>query len=87
MNVAMRTTVTLEPDADAIVRRLMRDRRLNFRQALNEAIRAGARRPGAGRPFRTRTFDMGSPALPLDKALRLAADLEDEELIPKLAAR
>jgi len=83
----MRTTVTLEPDADTIVRRLMRDRGLSFKQALNEAIRAGAQRASPHRAFRTRTFDMGPPAIPLDKALRLAADLEDEELIRKLAAR
>ncbi len=82
----MRTTVTLEPDADAIVRRLMRDRGLTFKQALNEAIRASASRPGR-RPFRTRTFAMGPSALPMDKALRLAAELEDEELLRKLAAR
>ncbi len=83
----MRTTVTLEPDADAIVRRLMRDRGLTFKQALNEAIRAAGPRPGGTRAFRTRTFDMGPSALPLDKALRLAADLEDDDLIRKLAAR
>lgn len=82
-----RTTVTLEPDVDAVVRRLMRQRRLTFKQALNEAIRAGARRTAPRSAFRTRTFDMGPPALPLDKALRLAADLEDEELIRKIAAR
>jgi hypothetical protein len=83
----VRTTVTLDPDTDAIVRRLMRDRRLSFKAALNEAIRAGVRRDGQGRKFRTRTFDMGPPALPLDKALRLAAELEDEELVRKLAVR
>lgn len=83
----MRTTVSLEPDVDAIVRRLMRDRGLSFKQALNEAIRAGARRPGTRRKFESPAFDMGAPAIPLDKALRLAADLEDEELIRKLAAR
>ncbi len=82
----MRTTVTLEPDVDAIVRRLMRSRGLTFKQALNEAIRAGARQRRRS-TFRTPTFDMGPPALPLDKALRLAADLEDEELIRKLATR
>jgi hypothetical protein len=83
----MRTTVTLEPEAEAVVRRLMRERGLSFKQALNEAIRAGARPPGQRPAFSTRTFDMGAPAIPLDKALRLAADLEDEELIRKLAAR
>ncbi|HET7676465.1 MAG TPA: hypothetical protein VFK38_01280 [Candidatus Limnocylindrales bacterium] len=82
----MRTTVTLEPDADAIVRRLMRERGLSFKQALNEAIRASVTRP-AKRRFRTRTFAMGPAALPLDKALRLAAELEDEGSLRKIAAR
>lgn len=82
----MRTTVTLEPDVDAIVRRLMRERGLTFKQAVNEAIRAAA--PGPARaPFETPVYDLGSSALPVDKALRLAAELEDEELIRKLASR
>jgi hypothetical protein len=83
----MRTTITLEPDTDALVRRLMRERGLSFKQAVNEAIRAGA--PGAGRrrTFRTPTFDMGRPAVPVEHALRLAGELEDEELVRKLAAR
>jgi len=83
----MRTTVTLEPDTDAIVRRLMRERGLTFKQAVNEAIRMGAPTRGRRRAQRTRTFDMGEPRLELDKALRLAAELEDDELIRKLAAR
>lgn len=57
-----------------------------FKAALNEAIRAANRRPGGSPEFRTRTFDLGLPRLPIDKALRLAADLE-EELLRKLAER
>jgi hypothetical protein len=34
-----------------------------------------------------RMLAMGRPAVPIDKALRLAADLEDEEIIRKLAQR
>ena len=83
----MRTTVTLEADTDAIVRRLMRERGMSFKRALNEAIRAGVTRRGGRRQFRTRTAAMGPSAIPLDKALRLAADLEDDELIRKLALR
>jgi hypothetical protein len=82
----MRTTVSLEPDTNAIVRRLMRRRGLTFKQALNEAIRAGAQRPGVA-PFRTRTADLGRPAIQLDRALRVAAELEDEELIHKQSLR
>ena len=83
----MRTTVSLEPDTNAVVRRLMRERGLTFKQALNEAIRAGSLRRSATQPFKTRTVDMGRPAISLDKALRLAASLEDDELVRKLAVR
>lgn len=83
----MRTTVTLDPDTDAIVRALMRERGLTFKQALNAAIRVGSGRGARNAAFRTPTYDMGSPAIPLDKALRLAADLDDDELIRKLAGR
>lgn len=84
----MRTTVTLDPDTDAIVRRLMRERGLTFKAAVNAAIRAGEMGRAAGRSsYRTPTFDMGAPAVPIDKALRLAAELEDEVLIRRLAER
>jgi len=83
----MRTTITLDADADAAIRRLMRERGLTFRQAVNEAIRAGTSPRPMTPVFRTPTFRMGRPAVPIDKALRLAAELEDEEIIRKLAQR
>jgi hypothetical protein len=83
----VRTTVSLDPDANAIVRRLMRERGLTFKQALNEAIRSGSSQRRASDPFRTRTASLGEPQISLDKALRLTADLEDEELMRKLAVR
>jgi hypothetical protein len=39
-------------------------------------------------PGETRTFNMGhDPSIPFDKAFRLAADLEDDEIARKLASR
>lgn len=65
----------------------MRERGITFKQAVNEAIRLSlSRRPRSG-AFHTRAYPMGRPAAPIDKALRLAADLEDEEIIRKLAQR
>jgi hypothetical protein len=81
----VRTTVTLEPDTEAAIKRLMRERGLTFKQAVNEAIRAGTAKPRR-RPFRTQTYNMGTPLVDLTKALRLAGELEDEEIIRKLAA-
>jgi hypothetical protein len=83
----VRTTVTLEPDVEALVKALMRDRGLSFKQAVNEAIRRGLT-PESGVPPRTPTFRMGfEPAVRWDKALQLAGELEDDELVRRLAAR
>lgn len=75
------------PDSDAIIRRLMRERGMSFKDAVNCAIRNGASLSAGRTAFRTPTFAMGSPAIPIDKALRLAAELEDEALIRRLAER
>lgn len=81
----MRTTITLEPDVEALVRKLMADRGLTFKQAVNLALREALAGP-RGEPFSTPTFAMGAPAVPLDHALRVAAELEDAELRRKLSA-
>lgn len=83
----MRTTVTLDPDVDLAVRRLMRERGISFKAAVNEAIRSGIRPRPSVAAYRTTPVAMGPPAVPLDKALRLAAELEDDELVRKLALR
>jgi len=70
----MRTTVTLDPDTDQIVRRRMRERGMSFREAINDAIRSGAAAPTARIPFRTETAAMGESTVNLDRALQLAGD-------------
>lgn len=80
----MRTTVTLDDDTVQLVRERMAKTHASFKQALNDAIRDGAH----GRPprpvFHQRTFDMGVPRVPIDKAMQLAAELEDAEIVRKL---
>ncbi|MFV0495087.1 antitoxin [Mycobacterium sp.] len=77
----MRTTVTLDDDTLVVIRRLMRDRGVSFKQALNDAIRAGAQDRPPPQRFETQVADLGVPAIDLDRALQVAADLEDQELI------
>jgi hypothetical protein len=84
----VRTTVTLDPDVEALVRKAMRERAVPFKVALNDAIRAGLTAANRRPTQRTRTFRMGfEPALPWAKALRMAAELEDEELVRRLETR
>lgn len=80
----MRTTVTLDPDAEQLIRQRMRERNLTFKEALNEAIRQGSLSDAPR--FRTSVVSMGRPAVPLDRALQLAGNLEDEELIRRMRA-
>lgn len=81
----MRTTITLDAEAEELVRRLMRERNLSFKEAVNHAIVAGLRPRRTARAFRTPTFDLGGSAVSLDRAVALAAELENEELMRKSA--
>ena len=83
----MRTTVTLDDDTLVVIRRLMRERHISFKQALNDAIRQGAQRRPAPAAFETCTADLGVPSVNLDRALQIAGELEDEELIRRQRRR
>lgn len=67
----MRTTLSLDPDVEALVRKAMGERRLGLKRVVNEALRAGLR-ASDGAPTSTPTFHMGTPSQPLSKALQLA---------------
>ena len=75
--------MTLDPDVEALLRRRMQERGVSFKRALNDAIREGATQPAPVTTFRTETASLGLPTVNLDKALQLAGELEDEELIRK----
>ncbi len=79
----VRTTVTLDPDTERLVRRLMERRGVSFKQALNDAIRAGAA-PGSDDPSATTPRHLGIPMVALDRALQLSGELEDEEIVREL---
>jgi hypothetical protein len=79
----MRTTVTLDPDTRMLVERAMRERGLSFKDAVNEAIRAGLAAPGA--LAYTTPRDLGPARVDLTKALQIAGQLEDEALARRLA--
>jgi ribbon-helix-helix CopG family protein len=85
----MRTTVTISDDLLDRLKREARRSRRPFKAVLNEALRLGVDRlspPARRRAFRQRTFRMGyPPGTTLDKALQLAARLEDEEISRKLS--
>ncbi len=89
-NNHMRTTVTLDPDVELLIRDAMAKRGVSFREALNEAVRIGLRskEPKGNPKSHQKTFHMGQEQeFCWDKALATADALEDEELSQRLALR
>jgi len=87
MMLRMRTTVTLDPDVAAKLKEETRKRGISFKEALNSSVRRGLERGDAKpRPYRLPPPQrMGArPGVNLDKALQLAGELEDAEIIRKL---
>jgi hypothetical protein len=85
----MRTTLTISDELMDRLKREARRSRRPFKAVVDEALRLGVDRlrpPARRRQFRQRTFPMGyPPGTQLDKALQLAARLDDEEVVRKLA--
>ena len=82
-----RTTVTLDPDVKVLLKRVMRERDIPFKQALNEAVRIafGAQKRTSRKPYKLKPRNMGfNPNINWDKANQLAAEMEDEEIIRKM---
>lgn len=81
---ATRRTLTLDPDVEALLRAEMAAHGLTLRGAVNAAVRRALKAHGTPRqPFVQRTFSLGlSPDFNWDKALRLAAELEDADKKP-----
>lgn len=74
----MRTTITLEPDVEILLKKAMRERGPTFKNATNEAVRDGlAAMPAKVLPFKQRTVHMSKPLIDLTKALAPADEMDD----------
>ncbi len=85
----MRTTVTLDEDVAAKLHQVSRERGVSFKGALNDAVRAGlAAGTPTSRAFRVHAQPLGiRPDIDVNKALSLADEIEDSEILRKLELR
>jgi hypothetical protein len=76
----MRTTVTLDPDVQKLLKEAAHCSGKPFKVTLNDAIRAGLRPQRAAQAAAPNwpVFDMGLPLVDLTKALALADELDDQ---------
>ena len=86
----MRTTVTLDPDVEQLLRDAMQRRRQSFKEALNQAIRSGLSHANAGvdeAPFALRARQMGLRAGIDSARLNQVADELEAESFQELSRR
>lgn len=85
----MRTTVRLDNELAEQLQARARKDKVSMTRALNRALREGLRassQPKSRRKrYREHPLPMGPAKVDLTKALALAAALEDEEIVRKLA--
>ena len=76
--------MTLDPDVEARLREAMRERGVSFKVAINDAVRAGlGSQARVSEPYKMPTAPLGLD-INIDKALQIAGEMEDEEIIRKL---
>ena len=86
----MRTTVDIEPSLLKRLRVAARQRGVTVKEYLAIVLERGLEEhPEKQARFRLSTFSMGRPrhSINLDKSLRIAAELEDEETARELTLR
>lgn len=79
----MRTTITLDADVHRLLQQVAHKRKRPFKQVLNEVVRSSLGGASMGKPFAQPVYSSGRSRIDLTKALALAADLEDQEILVK----
>lgn len=82
----MRTTVTLDPDVEELLRETAHQQRISFKRVLNDAVRTALQPKTLGdlKPFVVEPTEMGlRMGLDLARAHEVAADLEAEAYLER----
>ena len=87
MMLDMRSTVRIDDDLMSELKSRAREEEISLTRMLNRVVRRGLKSAEVAveSPYTITTVSMGQPRVDLDKALALAADLDDEEVLRKIS--
>ena len=80
----MRTTLTLDDDVSALLKKLQQERELSFKEAVNQALRQGLyhlEQPTQHTPYEIKSFDLGECFVNLDNIGEALAIAEGEDYL------
>jgi hypothetical protein len=88
----MRTTLTIDDELAKTLRKIAYESGRPFKEVVNRVLRSGIEAEQTQprkRPYRVKPVSLGGilPGINLDKALRLADEMEDVEIAGKLRLR
>lgn len=86
----MRSTVRIDDDLMMALKEQARRESVSLTRMMNRVLRVGLNAGsgrGSNKKHKEKTYAMGTPRVDLDKALALAGDLEDEEILRKMSLR
>ena len=86
----MRTTLTIDDSINKKLRDVVKRTGKTYKEVVNETLKSGLMVKNSGvRPYRLRPCSLGevSPEYDLNKSLKLADQLGDDEIVRKLAMR
>jgi hypothetical protein len=78
----MRTTLSLDDDVTALLKRMQKERDLGLKEIVNEALRRGLRQietPKVREPFKVHAFEVGKPLHPIESLADALAFAEGED--------
>ncbi len=87
----MRTTIRLDDDLLREIKERAGEENASLTHVVNHVLRMGLRAMKTKRHqiprFVEKTYDLGVPRGDMDRALQIAADLEDQEILRKVLLR
>jgi hypothetical protein len=87
----MRTTFAIDDDLLRDLKRRAQEERTSLTKLVNNLLRKAVNGPAPSatpkKPYREKTYSLGRPLVDMTKALALASELEDEEIIRKMELR
>jgi hypothetical protein len=91
-DASMRTTLTIDDNLADALRKKAYESGKSFKEVVNRALQAGIQAEHAlprSRPYKIKPVSLGGvlPGINIDKALRLADEIEDMEIASKLRLR
>jgi hypothetical protein len=76
----MRTTLSLDPDVAALLKRIQAKRKTSFKEVVNDALREGLQRlerPDPVKPYRTKPMHLGKCYFPnVDNVAEILEEVE-----------